>query len=145
MILWMGIGSADFTRRSESSTRNVFELMQRPQRYNARAGAGRRSAPRFATKGDALMFPTREDLLRLLPELILCLTGILLMLVEPFLDARAPHDAALRLPRRGAALALRGHASIRRCIPAPAFSGLLRIDRLQRFRPRGGRTRWRCW
>ena len=37
MILWMGIGSADFTRRSESSTRNVFELMKRPAAYNAGA------------------------------------------------------------------------------------------------------------
>jgi NADH-quinone oxidoreductase subunit M len=35
MILWMGIGSAGFTRRSESSTRNVFELMKRPGAYNA--------------------------------------------------------------------------------------------------------------
>ena len=35
MMLWMGIGSADFTRRSESSTRNVFELMKRPGAYNA--------------------------------------------------------------------------------------------------------------
>jgi NADH-quinone oxidoreductase subunit M len=35
VILWMGIGSAGFTRRTERSTRNVFELMQRPQAYNA--------------------------------------------------------------------------------------------------------------
>ena len=37
LILWMGIGSAGFTRRSEASTRNVLALMQRPQAYNARA------------------------------------------------------------------------------------------------------------
>ena len=37
MMLWMGIGSADFTRRSESSTRNMFELMKRPGAYNAGA------------------------------------------------------------------------------------------------------------
>jgi NADH-quinone oxidoreductase subunit M len=35
VILWMGIGSAGFTRRSESSTRNTFELMKRPGAYNA--------------------------------------------------------------------------------------------------------------
>ena len=37
LILWMGIGSVSFTRRTEASTRNVFMLMQRPQIYNARA------------------------------------------------------------------------------------------------------------
>lgn len=37
LILWMGIGSAGFTHRTEASTRNVFVLMQRPQAYNARA------------------------------------------------------------------------------------------------------------
>ena len=37
LILWMGIGSVGFTRRTEASARNVFELMQRPQAYNARA------------------------------------------------------------------------------------------------------------
>jgi NADH-quinone oxidoreductase subunit M len=35
MMLWMGIGSADFTRRTESSTRNVLELMKRPGAYDA--------------------------------------------------------------------------------------------------------------
>jgi NADH-quinone oxidoreductase subunit M len=39
MMLWMGIGSAGFTRRSESSTRNIFELMKRPGVYNAGAAA----------------------------------------------------------------------------------------------------------
>jgi NADH-quinone oxidoreductase subunit M len=38
LILWMGIGSVSFTRRTEASARNVFVLMQRPQAYNARAG-----------------------------------------------------------------------------------------------------------
>jgi NADH-quinone oxidoreductase subunit M len=37
MILWMGIGSPMFTRRTEASTRNVIALMARPQAYNARA------------------------------------------------------------------------------------------------------------
>jgi NADH-quinone oxidoreductase subunit M len=47
MILWMGIGSAGFTRRSESSTRNVFELMKRPAAYNV----GTTPRPVFAAKG----------------------------------------------------------------------------------------------
>jgi NADH-quinone oxidoreductase subunit M len=39
LILWMGIGSVAFTRRTEASARNTLQLMQRPQAYNARAGA----------------------------------------------------------------------------------------------------------
>jgi NADH-quinone oxidoreductase subunit M len=37
LILWMGIGSVAFTRRTEASARNVIDLMQRPQLYNARS------------------------------------------------------------------------------------------------------------
>ena len=36
LILWMGIGSTFFTRRTEAYTQNVLQLMQRPQGYNAR-------------------------------------------------------------------------------------------------------------
>ena len=45
LILWMGIGSVDFTHRTEASTRNVFVLMQRPQAYNARAALASRRSP----------------------------------------------------------------------------------------------------
>jgi NADH-quinone oxidoreductase subunit M len=34
-MLWMGIGSTFFTRRTEAYTQNVLQLMQRPQAYNA--------------------------------------------------------------------------------------------------------------
>jgi NADH-quinone oxidoreductase subunit M len=34
-MLWMGIGSTDFTRRTEASAQNVLQLMQRPGGYNA--------------------------------------------------------------------------------------------------------------
>jgi len=37
VILFMGIGSVTFTRRTEASARNVLILMQRPQAFNARA------------------------------------------------------------------------------------------------------------
>ena len=37
VILWMGVASPSVTRRTESATRNVFELMQRPHAYNAEA------------------------------------------------------------------------------------------------------------
>jgi NADH-quinone oxidoreductase subunit M len=45
LIVWMGIGSVDFTHRTEASTRNVFVLMQRPQAYNARAALSLRRSP----------------------------------------------------------------------------------------------------
>jgi NADH-quinone oxidoreductase subunit M len=35
IILWMGIGSSFFTRRTEASAQNVLQLMQRSQAYNA--------------------------------------------------------------------------------------------------------------
>jgi NADH-quinone oxidoreductase subunit M len=35
VILWMGIGSPFFTRRMETSTQNVLQLMQRPRAYDA--------------------------------------------------------------------------------------------------------------
>jgi NADH-quinone oxidoreductase subunit M len=35
LMLWMGIGSPFFTRRTEAFTQNVLQLMQRPQAYNA--------------------------------------------------------------------------------------------------------------
>jgi NADH-quinone oxidoreductase subunit M len=38
IMLWMGIGSPFFTRRTEASTQNVLQLMQRSQAYNAGAG-----------------------------------------------------------------------------------------------------------
>jgi len=34
VILWMGIGSPFFTRRMETSTQNVLQLMQRPGAYD---------------------------------------------------------------------------------------------------------------
>jgi len=34
-ILWMGIGSVFFTRRTETYTQNILQQMQRPQAYNA--------------------------------------------------------------------------------------------------------------
>lgn len=47
VILWMGIGSAAFTRRTEVSARNVLVLMQRPQAYNA-GGPGAQAQPPVA-------------------------------------------------------------------------------------------------
>jgi len=35
IMLWMGIGSPFFTRRIETSTQNVLQLMRRPQAYDA--------------------------------------------------------------------------------------------------------------
>jgi NADH-quinone oxidoreductase subunit N len=72
------------------------------------------------------MLPQREDLLRLAPELVLCASGILLMLVEPFLG-RARRGILLFLATAGAALALAA-TLLPATHPGTAFSGLLRID-----------------
>jgi NADH-quinone oxidoreductase subunit M len=39
-MLWMGIGSVFFTRRTEAYTQNILQQMQRPQAYNARVHGG---------------------------------------------------------------------------------------------------------
>ena len=72
------------------------------------------------------MFPARDDLLRLAPELVLCFSGIVLMLVEPFLT-RARRAVLVTLATLGAGVALAAtyYPATR---PGPAFSGLLQVD-----------------
>src|SRR6266699_99666 len=72
------------------------------------------------------MFPPREDVLRLMPEIILCFSGILLMLVEPFLT-RARRTVLVTLAALGSGLALVS-TIYPAMLPGTAFSGLLRID-----------------
>ena len=72
------------------------------------------------------MFPPREDVLRLMPEIILSLSGILLMLVEPFLT-RARRSVLVTLAALGSGLALVS-TIYPATLPGTAFSGLLRID-----------------
>ncbi len=72
------------------------------------------------------MFPAHDDILRLAPEIVLCVTGMVLMLIEPFLTS-ARKGVLATVAALGAALALAATA-----YPATrqgtAFSGLLRID-----------------
>src|SRR5579862_2042357 len=72
------------------------------------------------------MFPPRDDVLRLAPEIVLCVAGIVLMLVEPFLR-RARRAVFVSLATLGAAGSLVAtiYPATR---PGSAFSGLLRID-----------------
>src|SRR3990172_1847030 len=77
------------------------------------------------------MFPGREDLLRLAPELVLCLTGILLMLLEPFLS-HARRATLVSVAGGGAGLALAA-TLFPALLPGPAFSGLLRLDSFSIF------------
>ena len=73
------------------------------------------------------MFPPREDLLRLAPELVLCASGILLMLVEPFLGrARRGILLFLATTRRRAGPG-RNHTS-RDCIRARHSPDCCSID-----------------
>jgi len=72
------------------------------------------------------MFPPREDILRLMPEIILSLSGILLMLIEPLLT-RARRNVLVSLAALGNGLALVS-TIYPAMLPGTAFSGLLRID-----------------
>ena len=51
------------------------------------------------------MFPPRDDMFRLAPELVLCVAGMLLMLVEPFLTS-ARRGVLVTLATLGAGLSL---------------------------------------
>ncbi len=72
------------------------------------------------------MFPPRDDLLRLAPELVLCFSGMVLMLIEPFL-VRGRREVLVTLATIGAAVALLAtyYPATR---PGSAFSGLLQVD-----------------
>ena len=72
------------------------------------------------------MFPARDDLLRLAPEFVLCISGMVLMLVEPFLT-RARRSVLVSLAGLGAGLAL-GAIYYPATRPGAAFAGLLQVD-----------------
>jgi NADH-quinone oxidoreductase subunit N len=71
------------------------------------------------------MPPMREDLLRIAPELVLCLTGILVMVIEPFLKRSRRVLAWMAGGGAGLALAATVFPALHQ---GAAFSGLLRID-----------------
>src|SRR3984957_10864419 len=77
------------------------------------------------------MFPPRDDLLRLAPELVLCFSGMVLMLIEPFL-VRGRREVLVTLATIGAAVALLAtyYPATR---PGSAFSGLLQVDSFSVF------------
>src|SRR6202166_3140160 len=72
------------------------------------------------------MFPARDDLLRLAPEFVLCFSGMVLMLVEPFLT-RGRRSVLASLATLGAGLAF-GAIYYPATRPGAAFSGLLQVD-----------------
>ena len=72
------------------------------------------------------MFPARDDLLRLAPEFVLCISGMVLMLVEPFLT-RGRRGVLTSLATLGAGLAF-GAIYYPATRPGAAFSGLLQVD-----------------
>ncbi len=77
------------------------------------------------------MFPAHDDLLRIAPEVVLCVSGVILMLLEPFLTA-ARRAVFLTVATLGAAGALAAifYPATR---PGTAFSGLLLVDRFSVF------------
>src|SRR2546428_10258727 len=72
------------------------------------------------------MFPPSQDFYRLAPEIVLCATGALLMLVEPFLSSRRRRVAGV-LALLGAVASLASTFYLK-ALPGKAFNGLLAID-----------------
>jgi NADH-quinone oxidoreductase subunit N len=72
------------------------------------------------------MFPLSQDLYRLAPEIVLCATGALLMLVEPFLSSRRRRVSGV-LALLGAVVSLASTFYLK-ALPGKAFNGLLAID-----------------
>src|SRR2546426_12074126 len=72
------------------------------------------------------MFPPSQDFYRLAPEIVLCATGALLMLVEPFLSSRRRRVAGV-LALLGAVASLASTLYLK-ALPGKAFNGLLAID-----------------
>ena len=72
------------------------------------------------------MFPPSQDFYRLAPEIVLCATGALLMVVEPFLSSRRRRVAGV-LALLGAVASLASTFYLK-ALPGKAFNGLLAID-----------------
>src|SRR5260370_16345861 len=72
------------------------------------------------------MFPPSQDFYRLAPEIILCATGALLMLVEPFLSSRRRRVSGV-LALLGAVASLASTFYLK-ALPGKAFNGLLALD-----------------
>src|SRR5216684_3119466 len=72
------------------------------------------------------MFPPSQDFYRLAPEIVLCATGALLMLVEPFLSSQRRRVAGV-FALLGAVVSLASTFYLK-ALPGKAFNGLLAID-----------------
>src|SRR2546426_7609017 len=72
------------------------------------------------------MFPPSQDFYRLAPEIVLCGTGALLMVVEPFLSSRRRRVSGV-LALLGAVVSLASTFYLK-ALPGKAFNGLLAID-----------------
>jgi NADH-quinone oxidoreductase subunit N len=74
-------------------------------------------------------FPTAEDSYRVLPELVWCGFGTLLMLLQPFVKGRQFFTALAAI----AALAGTGLAVVAGAFPGPGFGGLIECDAFSTF------------
>ncbi len=72
------------------------------------------------------MLPPLEDIYRIAPELVLCGTGILIMLVDPFLSAA--HKKAMGWLGFAGALAALGSVRLAAQHRGPAYGGLIQAD-----------------
>jgi proton-translocating NADH-quinone oxidoreductase chain M len=96
VTLWMGLGSAFITRRTQRRCRMCWNkwAASRRSRPLRRSPLSPRSqlAPshQLLWKGRNTLNDSRpEDLIRVLPETVWCLFGVLLMLMQPFTRSRA--------------------------------------------------------
>src|SRR5271165_6495555 len=74
-------------------------------------------------------FPTAEDSYRVLPELVWCGFGTLLMLLQPFVKSRQFFTAVAAI----AALAGAGLSVVAGAYPGPGFGGLIQSDAFSTF------------
>jgi len=77
------------------------------------------------------MFPLREDLIRVAPELVACAFGILIMILEPFL--RRERKGALATTGLLGTLLSLGAAVWAAQLPGTAFHELIRVDSFSLF------------
>jgi NADH-quinone oxidoreductase subunit N len=77
--------------------------------------------------------PISLDLLRILPETLLVLTGVLIMLLEPFMPAAASRKPLGWLAIAGALLALAATLYQLHLPAGPAFYGMVSVDRFSIF------------
>jgi NADH-quinone oxidoreductase subunit N len=83
--------------------------------------------PAFLAQMQAFQPPPFADYIRIMPEIILALFGMLIMIVDPLLDPKSSHQSLGTIALIGAVTALASTAWMAR-YPGPAFSNVIRVE-----------------